>query len=168
MKRFLIALALLLPLLGCEDPVKKGRTAGGDGGDDPDTPVIPIPQPESAPAYAYGADISWLTEMEGKGYKFYTADGVQTECTALMKSLGCNSVRYRVWVNPSGGWNNKADVLAKAKRAAALGMSIMIDFHYSDTCRPRQSESSSSVGFNGRYPNGDGPRKPHQGCAGCP
>ena len=130
MKRFFIALALLLPLLGCEDPIKKGRSAGDDGGD---TPVIPIPQPATAPAFAYGADISWVTEMESKGYKFYTAAGVETECTALMKSIGCNSVRYRVWVNPSGGWNNKADVLVKAKRAAALGMSIMIDFHYSDT-----------------------------------
>ena len=130
MKRFLIALVLLLPLLGCEDPIKKGRSGSQET---PETPVIPIPQPESAPAYAYGADISWVTEMEKKGYKFYTAAGVETECTALMKSIGCNSVRYRVWVNPSGGWNNKADVLVKAKRAAALGMSIMIDFHYSDT-----------------------------------
>ena len=130
MKRFLLALALLLPLLGCEDPIKKGRSAGDDGGD---TPVIPIPQPASAPEYAYGADISWVTEMESKGYKFYTAAGVETECTALMKSIGVNAVRYRVWVNPEGGWCNKADVLVKAKRAAALGMSIMIDFHYSDT-----------------------------------
>ena len=133
MKRFLLALALLLPLLGCEDAIKKGRSGSQETPETPDTPVTPIPQPESAPEYAYGADISWVTEMESKGYKFYTAAGTETECTALMKSLGCNSVRYRVWVNPEGGWNNKADVIAKAKRAAALGMSIMIDFHYSDT-----------------------------------
>ena len=133
MKRLLIALALLLPLIACEDEIKKGRSGSQTGPDEPETPVVPIPQPESAPAFAYGADISWVTEMESKGYKFYNAEGTATELTALMKSLGCNAVRYRVWVNPEGGWCNKADVLVKAKRAADLGLAIMIDFHYSDT-----------------------------------
>lgn len=133
MKRLLIALALILPLVACEDPIKKGGSGGSTEPDDPSGPVTPEPQPVSAPTYALGADISWFTEMEKKNYKFYTSDGVETECTALMKSLGCNAVRYRVWVNPSDGWCNKADVLVKAKRAAALGLAIMIDFHYSDT-----------------------------------
>jgi arabinogalactan endo-1,4-beta-galactosidase len=35
-------------------------------------------------------------------------------------------------VNPAGGWNNSADVVAKAVRAKNNGMRIMIDFHYSD------------------------------------
>jgi arabinogalactan endo-1,4-beta-galactosidase len=43
-----------------------------------------------------------------------------------------NSIRLRVWVNPANGWNNSADVLAKAQRAKNLGLKIMIDFHYSD------------------------------------
>jgi arabinogalactan endo-1,4-beta-galactosidase len=34
---------------------------------------------------------------------------------------------------PFGTYNSTADVVAKAKRAAAAGMSILIDFHYSDT-----------------------------------
>jgi arabinogalactan endo-1,4-beta-galactosidase len=82
--------------------------------------------------FAKGADISWVTEMEAAGRKFYDASGTQTECFALMKSLGMNSIRLRVFVNPSDGWCNQADVVAKAKRAAALGMRVMIDFHYSD------------------------------------
>lgn len=96
----------------------------------------PDPDPEPQPVtttFAKGADIGWVTEMESKGYKFYNKTGAAAECTALLKSIGFNSVRYRVWVNPSDGWNNKEDVLVKAKRAKALGMSIMIDFHYSDT-----------------------------------
>ena len=43
-----------------------------------------------------------------------------------------NSIRLRVWVNPSDGWCNKSDVVAKAWRAHQLGMRLMIDFHYSD------------------------------------
>jgi len=44
-----------------------------------------------------------------------------------------NAIRLRVWVNPSSGWNNITDVVAKAKRAKAAGFDILIDFHYSDT-----------------------------------
>ncbi|MBQ9309707.1 MAG: glycosyl hydrolase 53 family protein [Bacteroidales bacterium] len=107
--------------------------------DGPDTPVVPEPEPEPEPEpaasafFAKGADIGWLTEMEAKKYKFYNASGSEMECTALLKSIGFNSVRYRVWVNPSAGYNNKEDVLVKCRRARDLGMKIMIDFHYSDT-----------------------------------
>ena len=83
--------------------------------------------------FAKGADVSWVTEMEDKGVKFYDKAGNVKECMALLKELGVNSIRLRVWVDPEGGWNGKQDVLAKAKRAAALGMRLMIDFHYSDT-----------------------------------
>lgn len=81
-----------------------------------------------------GADISWVTEMESKGHKFYNAAGKETECTALMKEYGMNAIRLRVWVDPSkhDNWCDKEDVLVKAKRAKALGMEVMIDFHYSD------------------------------------
>lgn len=83
--------------------------------------------------FAKGADVSWLTEMEASNYKFYTADGVETECMTLLRDLGVNSIRLRVWVNPSDGWCNKSDVVTKAVRANELGMRVMIDFHYSDT-----------------------------------
>ena len=94
--------------------------------DDPD-PVVP------AGTFVKGADISWVTEMESKGYKFYNAAGQERECTALMKELGMDAVRLRVWVNPTGGWNGRDDVVVKARRAQALGMKVMIDFHYSDS-----------------------------------
>jgi arabinogalactan endo-1,4-beta-galactosidase len=83
--------------------------------------------------FAKGADVSWLTEMEDQGILFYDANGKETECMALMKGLGMNSIRLRVWVNPADGWCNKTDLLVKAKRAKDLGMRILIDFHYSDS-----------------------------------
>src|SRR4051812_427832 len=89
--------------------------------------------PPASASFAKGADISWLTQMEAAGVKFYNSGGVQQDLINLLKSLGMNTIRLRVWVNPSNGWNNKADVVAKAVRAKAAGMKIMIDFHYSDT-----------------------------------
>lgn len=88
---------------------------------------------DSAVAFARGADISWITEQEKAGIKFYDASGKEQECFQLMKNLGVNAVRLRVWVNPKDGWCNAEDVLLKAKRAAIKGMNIMIDFHYSDS-----------------------------------
>ena len=81
-----------------------------------------------------GADISWVTELESKGQKFYNANGNERECTALMKEYGMNAIRLRVWVDPKehDNWCNKEDLLVKAKRAKALGMEVMVDFHYSD------------------------------------
>ena len=86
--------------------------------------------------FARGADISWCTEMEADGQKFYNADGIETDIFALMKEIGMSAIRLRVWVNPTkygyGAWCDKADVIAKAKRAHAQGLDLMIDFHYSD------------------------------------
>ncbi len=123
MKRlYWLALALSLSFFSCGNEDSSENNNNNNKG-----------ETESTGTFAKGADISWCTEMESSGIKFYSAAGVQTECTALMKSLGMNSIRLRVWVNPTGGWNNKEDVLAKALRAKNLNMRIMIDFHYSDS-----------------------------------
>lgn len=45
---------------------------------------------------------------------------------------GMNATRLRVWVNPKDGFCSPEDVLKMAKRSQALGMPVMIDFHYSD------------------------------------
>lgn len=82
--------------------------------------------------FAKGADVSWVTEMEKDGLVFKNAQGVTTDCFRLMKDIGMNAIRLRVWVNPKVGFCDKADVLAKARRAHAEGLKLMIDFHYSD------------------------------------
>ena len=97
-----------------------------------DKDIILVP-PLEVFQLAKGADVSWVTQMEASGVKFYIATGTQTECMTLLKSLGMNSIRLRVFVNPTDGWCNAHDLLAKAIRANNLGMRIMIDFHYSDS-----------------------------------
>ena len=92
-----------------------------------------VPPPAATTAFASGADISSVTEFERKGVKFYDKDGVETECTQIMKQLGMNAIRLRVWVDPKDGLCNKEDVLEKALRVKAQGLRLMVDFHYSDT-----------------------------------
>ena len=111
-KRLTIIAALVLGLLSCKDE-----------------PAV-VPEQE----FWLGADIGWCTEYEQKGYKFYNKQGQERECTALMKELGLNAVRHRVWVDPSkhGNWCGKEDLLVKCRRADELGMAILLNFHYSD------------------------------------
>lgn len=82
--------------------------------------------------FAKGADVGWLTEMEASNIKFFNSNGVEQECMQILKDKGINSIRLRVWVNPAKGWNSTKDLVVKAKRAKALGMKLMVDFHYSD------------------------------------
>lgn len=88
--------------------------------------------PSTSASFAKGADISWVTQMESSNYKFYNSGGAQTDPFLLMKSLGINAIRLRAFVNPSDGWCNTNDLVAKAVRAKNAGLKIMIDFHYSD------------------------------------
>ena len=83
--------------------------------------------------FVKGADIGFLSGQEARGQKFYDTKGNERECLDLLKDYQINAVRLRVWVNPRGGDCGKEDVLKKALRAKALGMEIMIAFHYSDS-----------------------------------
>ena len=130
MKFKLFMMAALL-LTGCS-------ACGGSDNNSNENPSTPDnPGTSDKPStekvdFAKGADISWYTEYEKEGLKFYNASGQERDCTTLMKELGLDAIRLRVWVNPKDGWCNKEDVVVKAKKAASLGMDVMIDFHYSD------------------------------------
>ena len=105
-------------------------------GEKPSPSPEPDPEPtpvETVPAFAIGSDVSWLSEMESDGRKF-SDDAGNTDLFAILKQLGQNSIRLRVWVNPKdpAGWSGKDDMVALAGRAAAAGMAVMVDFHYSD------------------------------------
>lgn len=126
-RRLLAVASAVLAVLSACDRNSDGPTSENPGVADGGTAIV-----ESG-GFAKGADVSWVTQMEEDGVKFYNASGEETECTELMKELGFNSIRLRVWVDPEDGWCNAEDVLEKAFRAYNLGMRIMIDFHYSDT-----------------------------------
>ena len=113
------AVILFIFFTACKKP-----NSGDNGGSNP---------PPATPEFAKGADVSWLTQMENAGIKFYNTSGTQQDCLQILKGLGVNSIRLRAWVNPTDGWCNTIDLVAKAVRAKKLGMRIMIDFHYSDT-----------------------------------
>jgi len=128
-RRMSICAAILLCLsLGCKKEAAQNsqQTVSIDKG-------LNKTASDASTSFANGSDVSWVTQMEASGLKFYNSAGTQQDLFTILKGLGINAIRLRAWVNPSGGWCNTSDLVAKAIRAKNAGMSIMIDFHYSDT-----------------------------------
>ncbi len=83
--------------------------------------------------FVKGADVGFLTGQERLGQKFHDIHGNERDCLELLKNdYQMSAIRMRVWVNPRGGSCDKNELLAMAKRVKALGMDLMVDFHYSD------------------------------------
>ena len=84
--------------------------------------------------FVKGADVGFLQGQERRGVKFHDRNGQERECLELLKNdYQMSAIRMRVWVNPRGGDCDKYALLAMAKRVKALGMDLMVDFHYSDS-----------------------------------
>jgi arabinogalactan endo-1,4-beta-galactosidase len=107
-------------------------------------------------AFSKGADVGWLPQMEATGYQFYDTDGSQKECLQLLKDLGMNTIRLRVFVNPNddkaSGHCSKEETVAMALRAQKMGMRVMIDFHYSDSWADPAKQNKPAAWENHSFP----------------
>lgn len=114
------------------------------------------PIPIITDTFAKGADVSWLSQMEATGYRFYDTDGTEKNCLQLLKDRGINTIRLRVFVNPSNDRTNghcsKSETVAMALRAKNMGMRIMIDFHYSDSWADPGQQTKPSAWANHTFP----------------
>jgi arabinogalactan endo-1,4-beta-galactosidase len=87
--------------------------------------------------FAKGADVSWLPQMEASGFIFRDINGEPADCLEILKANGMNTIRLRVFVDPSGdpqsGHCSAHETADMAVRAQKLGFRLLIDFHYSDS-----------------------------------
>lgn len=79
-----------------------------------------------------GVDWSSTLLEEDAGIS-YTSGGTKQSLEKILVANNVNSVRQRVWVNPSNGDYNLDYNLELAKRAKAAGLSIYLTLHFSDT-----------------------------------
>lgn len=97
-------------------------------------PLVAGAQQTTKADFVKGADVGFLTGQERHGVKFHDRNGRERECLELLKNdYQMSAIRMRVWVNPRGGSCDKNELLAMARRVKALGMQLMVDFHYSDS-----------------------------------
>ncbi|MDY3915970.1 MAG: glycosyl hydrolase 53 family protein, partial [Selenomonadaceae bacterium] len=92
------------------------------------------PIPGISANFIKGADLSMVPTLEANGAQFKDVDGTPKDVLQIFKEHGVNWVRFRIWNDPKmgGGDTDEAKALAMTKRAKALGLKVLIDFHYSD------------------------------------
>ncbi|CAK7198585.1 hypothetical protein SEUCBS139899_001248 [Sporothrix eucalyptigena] len=82
-----------------------------------------------------GVDWSSVAVEEAAGVTYKTTSGQSAKLETILAASGVNTVRQRLWVNPTSnnGAYNLAYNLALARRARAAGLAVYLDLHYSDT-----------------------------------
>lgn len=98
--------------------------------DSPDTP--PVDPPVVADDFIRAADISFLPEIESAGIVF-SNNGKNEDMLTTLKNAGCNTIRIRLWKNPTGGHSGLTEVKALATRVKQAGLKVWLTVHYSDT-----------------------------------
>ena len=137
-KRALTALLLAAALLLCAcgsgaAPKEEKNTVTSDS--------LYVKKVENLPEdFFLGMDVSSVLAEERSGVKYYDFDGTEKDLFAILAENGVNLIRVRVWNDPYdsagrgyGGGNNDIDAAVEiGRRAAANGMKLLVDFHYSD------------------------------------
>ncbi|WP_243694643.1 glycoside hydrolase family 53 protein [Flavobacterium psychrotolerans] len=100
--------------------------------DDETTKSVVAPPVVAEDTFIRAADISFLPEIESSGAILYNNAKAEDLLTTL-KNAGCNTVRIRLWKNPSDGHSGMGEVKALAQRAKLLGLKVWLTVHYSDT-----------------------------------
>ena len=99
---------------------------------DDSEPVI-IENPSSNVFY-YGADLSYVNEMEDCGAVYKDSNENFKDPYKIFAEAGTNLVRIRLWHNPTWtNYSNINDVKKSIQRAKSEGMNVLLDFHYSDS-----------------------------------
>ena len=94
------------------------------------------PIPDSPPVddtFIRAADMSYLPLMESENTVFYNADNQPEIALTTLKNAGCNTIRIRLWKNPSDNHSGFNEVKAYAQRVKQAGMKVWLTVHYSDT-----------------------------------
>jgi arabinogalactan endo-1,4-beta-galactosidase len=102
--------------------------AGGEWSGFDDVALVP----GAARLSVLGADVSSLKKSEELGGVYLTSFGKPADALAILRAHGLNWIRLRVFVNPTDGYHGTAELLTMARRARALGLKVLVDFHFSD------------------------------------
>ncbi|MGI9822139.1 glycosyl hydrolase 53 family protein [Agromyces sp. Marseille-Q5079] len=93
-----------------------------------------------SPDFVNGVDVSSVLSLEESGVVFRDAAGQPADLFDVLADSGVNTVRIRVWNDPSdaagrgyGGGNvDAARAVEIGERATSAGLGVLVDFHYSD------------------------------------
>jgi arabinogalactan endo-1,4-beta-galactosidase len=104
---------------------------------------------ETPISFYYGADLSYVNEMEDCGVTYKNSSGTDQDPFAIFKNEGANLVRLRLWHNPTWtNYSNLQDIKKSIQRAKNQGMRVLLDFHYSDTWADPEQQQIPAAWLN--------------------
>jgi len=111
-----------------------------------DYPDSPEKENLNSNVFYYGADLSYVNEMEECGAVYKDFNDNDNDPYKIFAEAGTNLVRIRLWHNPTWtNYSNINDVKKSIQRAKSEGIQVLLDFHYSDTwADPSQQEIPSA------------------------
>ena len=115
-------------------------------------PAVPASAEDSAPAlyvkkvenlpsdFIFGMDVSSVLAEEASGVRYFDTAGQEADLFRVLADSGITHIRVRVWNDPfdaqghgyGGGNCDLRTAVEIGRRAAACGLSLIVDFHYSD------------------------------------
>jgi arabinogalactan endo-1,4-beta-galactosidase len=117
----------------------------------------PVPSPPAHPFYT-GLDLSYQSFLGNKNVGYQTATGTPlSDLFGFAQDQGCNLLRFRLFHNPVGNGDPIIEaaqldsVRSLARRAAALGIPYLLDFHYSDKWADPAQQSKPKAWENTLY-----------------
>jgi arabinogalactan endo-1,4-beta-galactosidase len=114
MGKLILALILFLILLSCnKDTIRPTHSEERD--------------------FIYAADISAYPEIAETHPVFYYNNGMPGDFLSIIKAGGINTIRLRLWVNPSGYHSGFTEVKQFSEILKIKGFKIWLTVHYSDT-----------------------------------
>lgn len=148
---FMLTFTMIVSILaGCSSLGHDSPEIGSEEGKDVYKPQLPTEAGESEvyvkaienmpEDFIMGMDISSVLAEEASGVVYYNEAGEEEDLFEILADAGINYIRVRVWNDPfdeeghgyGGGNNNVEAAVEIGKRAAAYGMKLLVDFHYSD------------------------------------
>ncbi len=115
--RRLCAFSLLLFLFSCQNST---------------TPEAILPEDPSSNFYA-AVDISYYPLIAQRGLTFYNRDGVAKNFLQILKENNVNTIRLRLWHQPTSEHASFEEVKALSAQLKSLGFKVWLTVHYSDT-----------------------------------
>ena len=92
----------------------------------------PIPETENS-TFISAVDISSYPEISNSNPTFYDLEGNQNDFLTILKDNGINTVRLRIWVNPSSENSGFNEVKQFSQTLKTYGFKTWLTIHYSDT-----------------------------------
>lgn len=94
--------------------------------------------------FVRGLDLSFTPEISTYNITYYD-DSTAKPILALIKDKGINTVRVKMWNNPSTTHSSPNEVLQFANQIKQQGLEFWLDFHYSDTWADPGSQTKPSA-----------------------